>query len=62
MAVIGYARVSTLGQSLDIQMEKLEAFGVDKIFSEKLSGTTAERPEVKACLQYVRDGDVLVRP
>ena len=60
MAVIGYARVSSVGQSVDIQMEKLQAYGVDKIFSEKLSGTTANRLELKACLEYVRDGDILV--
>ena len=60
MAIIGYARVSSVGQSVDIQLEKLKSYGVDKIFSEKLSGTTAARPELKACLDYVRDGDILV--
>ena len=60
MAVIGYARVSTTGQSLEIQREKLDSYGVDKLFAEKLSGTTAARPELKSCLDYVREGDVLV--
>ena len=47
---VGYARVSSVGQSVDIQMDKLQAYGVDKIFSEKVSGTTAQRLELKACL------------
>ncbi len=58
MARIGYARVSTVGQSLDVQLEKL--VGCDKVYQEKRSGTTADRPELKKCLDYVRDGDVLV--
>ena len=60
MAVVGYARVSSVGQSLEVQQEKLVSYGVDKLFSEKLSGTTAARPELKSCLDYVREGDVLV--
>jgi len=60
MAVVGYARVSSLGQSLEVQQEKLVSYGVDKLFAEKLSGTTAARPELKSCLDYVRAGDVLV--
>ena len=60
MAVVGYARVSSVGQSLEVQQEKLVSYGVDKLFAEKLSGTTAARPELKSCLEYVREGDVLV--
>jgi DNA invertase Pin-like site-specific DNA recombinase len=60
MAVIGYARVSSIGQSLEIQIDKLSNYGCEKIYKEKRSGTTAQRPEMKACLDYVRDGDVLV--
>ena len=60
MAVVGYARVSSVGQSLEVQQEKLVSYGVDKLFAEKLSGTTAARPELKSCLDYVREGDVLV--
>ena len=60
MAVVGYARVSSVGQSLEVQQEKLVSYGVDKLFAEKLSGTTAARPELKSCLDYVRAGDVLV--
>ena len=60
MAVVGYARISSVGQSLEVQQEKLVSYGVDKLFAEKLSGTTAARPELKSCLDYVREGDVLV--
>ena len=60
MAVVGYARVSSVGQSLEVHQEKLVSYGVDKLFAEKLSGTTAARPELKSCLEYVREGDVLV--
>lgn len=58
MSLIGYARVSSLGQSLDVQLDKLEH--CDKIFQEKKSGTTDKRSRLKACLEYVRAGDVLV--
>ncbi len=58
MALIGYARVSSLGQSLDIQLGKLEH--CEKVFQEKKSGTSDKRSRLKACLEYVRAGDVLV--
>ncbi|WP_299567832.1 recombinase family protein [uncultured Sulfitobacter sp.] len=58
MAKIGYARVSSVGQSLDVQREKLSA--CDKLFEEKRSGTTDARPQLKECLNYVRDGDQLI--
>lgn len=59
MAKIGYARVSTKNQNLDLQIDKLEEVGCDKIFSEK-RGATQERPEFDKCLEYLRDGDKLV--
>lgn len=58
MAVVGYARVSSVGQSLDVQLEKLKH--CDKIFKEKRSGVSNKRPRLKACLEYVREGDTLV--
>lgn len=58
--IIGYARVSSIGQKLDVQLEKLEKYGCTKIYSEKRSGLKSERPELKACLEYVREGDKLV--
>ena len=58
MAKVGYARVSSVGQSLDVQREKLTS--CDKLFEEKRSGTTDARPQLKECLNYVRDGDQLI--
>ncbi|WP_221066380.1 recombinase family protein [Methylomagnum ishizawai] len=58
MAKVGYARVSSVGQSLDVQLAKLK--DCDKVFQEKRTGTTAERPEFKACMDYLREGDILV--
>jgi DNA invertase Pin-like site-specific DNA recombinase len=58
MSLIGYARVSSVGQSLDVQLDRLSH--CEKIFQEKHSGSSASRPRLKACLEYVREGDVLV--
>ena len=60
MAIVGYARVSTVGQSLDVQLSKLQEFGCDPIFSDKHTGTTADRPSLKECRNYLRKGDSLV--
>jgi DNA invertase Pin-like site-specific DNA recombinase len=57
MANIGYARVSTSGQSLEAQLEALEV--CDKVFKEKESGAKAERPQLSTMLDYVRDGDTV---
>ncbi|WP_120633635.1 recombinase family protein [Ruegeria sp. EL01] len=57
MAKVGYARVSSVGQSLEVQREKLS--DCDKLFEEKRSGTTDARPQLKQCLNYVREGDQL---
>ena len=58
MATVGYARVSGVGQSLDVQIEKLK--GCDKVFQEKRSGIDAGRPALKRCLEFLRDGDTLL--
>ena len=59
--IVGYARVSSSGQSSDIQQDKLKAFGCTRIFAEKRSGRQADsRPELQACLAFLRDGDTLV--
>ena len=60
MPNVGYARVSTIGQSLDVQLSKLNDFGCDEIFKDKHTGTTADRPKLKQCRKYVRKGDSLV--
>ena len=58
---IGYARVSSVGQSLDMQLEKLTAFGCEKVFQEKKSGaSTRTREAVNDALEFCREGDVLV--
>ena len=58
MALVGYARVSSVGQSLDVQLDKLRH--CDKLFQEKQSGASGTRPNLHACLEYVREGDTLV--
>ncbi len=59
--IVGYGRVSSAGQSLDIQEEKLAKAKCTKTFVEKKSGTQAEnRPQLQACLAYLREGDTLV--
>jgi DNA invertase Pin-like site-specific DNA recombinase len=58
MTTVGYARVSSTGQDLAVQLEKLA--GCDKVFKEKRSGVDAGRPELKRCLEYLRDGDTLL--
>lgn len=58
--LVGYARVSTNDQDLSIQLDALRIGGCDKIFSEKLSGMTADRPQLVQALDFVREGDVLV--
>lgn len=57
---IGYARVSTQEQNLDRQIDNLTAYGCEKIYKEKITGTKADRPEYKAMLNALRPGDVLV--
>ena len=57
MALVGYARVSSVGQNLEVQIEKLKH--CDKIYQEQRSAT-GNRPRLAACLEYVREGDTLV--
>lgn len=58
MATIGYARVSTTGQSLDAQLNALS--NCDKIFQEKISGAKDDRPQLQLMLEFVREGDSVV--
>ncbi|HEY8670410.1 MAG TPA: recombinase family protein [Terriglobales bacterium] len=61
MTVIGYARVSTTEQNLEIQIAALTAAGCDVIRSEKRSGTSIKgRTELETVLDFLRNGDVLV--
>lgn len=59
MAKVGYARVSTAEQNLDLQIDALKNAGCEKIFTEKESGKKHDRPELHKCLEYLREGDVL---
>jgi DNA invertase Pin-like site-specific DNA recombinase len=58
--LVGYERVSSEDQILDLQHDALVKAGCDRIFSEKLSGVKAIRPELAAALAYLRPGDTLV--
>jgi DNA invertase Pin-like site-specific DNA recombinase len=59
--LVGYARVSTVGQSLEVQLEALTAAGCEKVFSEKRSGTsTSGRDALADALSFAREGDTLV--
>lgn len=59
--LVGYARVSSIGQSLDVQLAALNDAGCEKIFAEKQSGTTTgKRDELRDALEFVREGDTLV--
>ena len=58
---VGYARVSSIGQNLDAQIDSLKRYGCEKIFQEKVSGTSTEgRDELKRCLEFVREKDEFV--
>ena len=58
--IIGYARVSTKDQNLDLQMEALKKAGCEKIFKEKISGALKERPELDTMISQLRVGDTIV--
>lgn len=61
MPLIGYARVSSSGQSLEVQRDQLLAAGCTRIFEEKRSGLSQDgRDQLALALDYVRDGDVLI--
>jgi DNA invertase Pin-like site-specific DNA recombinase len=57
---IGYARVSTLDQNLDLQLQALKKAGCRRIFQEKISGSNSNRPEFRRMLDHVREDDIIV--
>ncbi len=61
MAVIGYARVSTADQNMALQLDALkDVGGVERVFRDQgVSGSTSDRPGLDACLDHLREGDVL---
>lgn len=58
--LIGYARVSTTDQNLDLQIDALTKAGCQKLFDDKISGSRAARPGLAKALEMLRDGDTLV--
>src|SRR3954470_17476879 len=57
---IGYARVSTNEQNLDLQRDALKTAGCEQIYTDQVSGTTAQRPGLEQALSHLRTGDTLV--
>lgn len=57
---VGYARVSTVGQTLDVQLQSLQNYGCTKIFREKASGTDSERIQLQRLLRNLSDGETVV--
>jgi len=60
MTLIGYVRVSTRDQDLETQQAALTSAGCERIFSEKITGGHANRPELMRVLDYLREGDVVM--
>lgn len=58
--LIGYARVSSQGQNLDTQIDRLTQHGCNKLFSEKFTGAKADREQLNIALEYIREDDALV--
>jgi DNA invertase Pin-like site-specific DNA recombinase len=56
---IGYARVSSTEQNLDVQLKQLQEMGCEKIYQEKISGKSADRPELISMLDFARSEDVI---
>ena len=57
---VGYIRVSTLEQNEARQEVLMEQLGVDKVYLDKMSGKSKERPQLHAMMQYIREGDVVI--
>ena len=56
----GYARVSTVAQDLEVQIQALQAEGCEVIYKEKFTGTKTDRPEFNKVLDALQEGDTLV--
>src|SRR5277367_453662 len=60
--IFGYARVSTDAQDLTSQLAQLKAAGCERVFREKISGASADRPQLRKLLAAVTHGDVVIIP
>jgi predicted site-specific integrase-resolvase len=60
--IYGYARVSTEAQDLTSQLAQLKAAGCEKVFREKITGTTADRPQLQKLMKALAPGDVVITP
>lgn len=58
--ILGYARVSTVDQSLDSQTDALQAVGAERIFTDRISGSLRTRPQLDRLLDQLRPGDVVM--
>jgi DNA invertase Pin-like site-specific DNA recombinase len=58
--IIGYARVSTADQNLDMQLDALKKYGCERIFEEKITGTKKERPKLAEMMTILRTGDKVI--
>lgn len=58
--IIGYARVSTVDQNLDRQLDSLGENGAEKVFTEKITGKKYDRPELLRMIDQLRDGDIVI--
>lgn len=58
--IIGYSRVSSQDQNLDRQIDQLKNAGCERIYSEKVTGTTTDRPELQRLIDHLRAGDTII--
>jgi DNA invertase Pin-like site-specific DNA recombinase len=58
--LVGYARVSTIDQNLDLQTDSLRAAGCERIFCDRISGARADPPGLREALAFAREGDLIV--
>ncbi|MED2997442.1 recombinase family protein, partial [Bacillus tropicus] len=58
--IFGYARVSTEEQNLDMQIDALQQYGVERLYQEKMTGIKKERPQLEELLKVLRKGDKIV--
>lgn len=58
--IVGYARISTDDQKLDVQLDMLNGAGAGRIFADRISGSKRQRPELDRMLEQLREGDVVM--